>query len=778
MIEGHIFTKGQITKEYPDQLVKQLASLPTNTTNIIHHICSPGGNCYAAWAGYHELMKVNLPIESIIEGEAQSMATFLAIAPANKVTILYPSTFMIHEPFFPEGVGGSVDELESAKQELVQIRQSMAEAYAKKTGKPVQEMLALMNKTTRMDAHMAKSMGFVDVVSEPRRVAAEMMDELKADFKTLKTDIMNLFKTKASALSIVPAKAAPATPPPAPAPAPPKMSVDIQLTDAGVLSVDAPNEDSLIGAAALLNGAQAPDGDYTSMDGDVITVVGGVVSAVTPTVPNQQAQLQLAQQLQALQTQLTAITAKQAEEVKAKADAEKVVADAKKAEELANALKEKELAVVALSKEVEDLKKKTIGEPGKPDMKKTPQAFGLRAAPSAIGLELSQHFIAQEMPWLEDHYKMRGLNTDFFRKYGNNAEGPVMTSILQTQFNFTYPGILTTDVLYKPSIDTPAIADMFTIDQNIKFQKQYNLVQVLSNILKPYNGCGPTSGNSNSTRDNIVNATVQTKEFRMEEAWCKDDFTQQLTGVYNNLAQEWLKTGESSFDPAGTPIDSIIQEVLIDALRRDVFQRLTMAASNSSSANFNQIDGLWDRLIDSSGASNYCVLRAQGIAGLGVGTISAATATAALEAVYIQSATILKQQFNKATFWVTGSVYDAYINQIVGTGNVSQAQYENLIYGIEGNKTWDGGVPYKGIMVRPVRFWDTSLADTNNPLNATTRHLVLLTIKQNHIAGVENGADLNKIYSWYENKDSKRYYRADMKMGYNYLHCDLQTIAF
>jgi len=180
-MEGHIYTEGVIKKDYPNLIKEQIAALDSNVTKVIHHIQSPGGDCYAAFNGYHELMKIGKPIKSIIEGEAQSMATFLAIAPAIEVEILNPSTFMIHEPFFPEGVAGTVDELSSAKEELEQIRSAMAEAYAKKTGKTKDEMLALMKKTTRLDANMAKAYGFVDKVTDHSRVAAlaEITNQLK-----------------------------------------------------------------------------------------------------------------------------------------------------------------------------------------------------------------------------------------------------------------------------------------------------------------------------------------------------------------------------------------------------------------------------------------------------------------------------------------------------------------------------------------------------------------------------------------------------------------------
>jgi hypothetical protein len=309
------------------------------------------------------------------------------------------------------------------------------------------------------------------------------------------------------------------------------------------------------------------------------------------------------------------------------------------------------------------------------------------------------------------------------------------------------------------------LSDIFTIDQGIKDRKRYNLVTQLDKILKPYTGCDRTF---NGNRQLVTNTTVQTKEFQVSESWCKDDFTNQLAGQYNILAQEWLKTGLKSFDPSGTPIDKIIDKVLIDALQRDVFRRVSFAAGNSSDDDYNQFDGLWDRLIDSSGASNYCVRRAG--SALGTASLSAGNALTYLEQAYDQSNILLKNAPGKK-FFVTRSIWDNYYNSLIGTGAVTEQAFENLQKGLT-------TLTYKGIPVVPVDLWDVFLAESDNPLYATTRHLILLTIKDNHILGVEQGSDLNKIEGWYERKDRKFYYEADMKMGYNYLHCDLQTIMY
>lgn len=342
-----------------------------------------------------------------------------------------------------------------------------------------------------------------------------------------------------------------------------------------------------------------------------------------------------------------------------------------------------------------------------------------------------------------------------------------MASALETNFNYTYPGILSTDVSFKPTEDTPALSDIFTIDQGIKYKKQYNLLTQLSKILKPYTGCTRVFSGS----QDITNTTVQTEEFEIGLEWCKDDFTNQLAESYNFLAQEWLKNGIQEFDPSGTPVASIITQLIQDAVRRDVFRRVSFGDQASSSADWNTIDGLWTRLIDTSGASNYCVRRASGTS-LGTADLSAGEAIAALEAVHIQSNNLLKQIPNsQKKLFVTGSIYDNYYNSLAATGAVTEQAFGNQVNGLNSLK-------FKGIDVVPVRYWDTLLDDSTNPLAATSKHLILYTTKQNHILGVENGADLNKIEGFYDRKDRKYYFEGNMKFGYNYLHCDLQTIAY
>lgn len=763
MIEGHIFTDGIIGRDYAKQIEAQLANLPPNTQKIIHHIRSGGGNVYGGYEGYLSLLKAGKPIKTIIEGQAQSMATFIALAGA-EVEMMSPGTFMIHNPFFPDGVSGDADELAKAQIELRQIEDTMANKYAEKTKLPLETVKAMMKKTTRMTPQEAKTAGFVDIVIEPSRIAA-IGEELLIEWKNLKTDVMNLSKEFSAFLK----RHAVASDQP--------KAVALNTKDGKVLNIAYEGTDNnFVGKSATLDGVPAEGSYQVSVNGVEMTIVcaGGIVTSAMPaqqqqTAPPPNQNDILKQQLSEIQTKLNALQATEAAKVKAAEDEKaRIAAESAKVAEAekikADAEKTKGELVVAQEK-IAELEKKTVGNENRPEPQMSAYRNPFRSAPQAAEVEQVKKFLYDNgFSWLTQ-YPGGGMH--------NYLPQPGAVSILETNFNYTWPGILTTEIFYKPQLLAPAINDMVIVDQGIKDRKQYNLITQLDKILKPYGGCTRVFNNNTL---NITNMLLIAKEFQVSESWCKDDFTDQLTGVYNFLASEWLRTGNRSFDPSGTPVNTIIDKILSEALGRDVFRRFSFGAGNSSDDDYNQIDGLWDRLIDSSGQGGYCVVRANapvtGGLALGVGTLAAGIALTNLELVYAKSTQLLKNLPGK-TFWVTRSIWENYYNSLIQINNAgnTEAAYKNLQDGMV-------NLTYKGIPVRPIDLWDSFLAESDNPLNATTRHLILLTVKENHIFGVENGADLNKIEGWYERKDRKFYYEADMKFGYNYLHCDLSTIAY
>lgn len=745
MNEGQIWIDEEITEDTYQSVKAQLINTSA-APKLTLHIASPGGSVYAGYKIYHAIKNSRKPIEVIVEGEAMSMGSYLMLLGPSKAC--NPSRIMIHNP--QSGVEGTSADMINGANELIKIEEEMAQEYSRKTGIPVDKIKMMMEKETYMTAQEAKDMGFVDeVVSNTYLKAVAIGKPMKE--KSIAQKALALAQEALATIGIKP------------------QAVALE-TDKGTLNIDSADGE-YAGKPATLNG-QPANGTYMLQDGRSITCENGVVTSVSEaaaakqTTPTPQpapfapvqAPVQTAEQrIAAMEAEFAQIKAQKAEADVAKAKAEAATAKAEQ---------EKNTVATALAKIEKELATTTVGE-------NEPPYKGMKPinSPFAIGetsewQERTALFLNEHFSWMKDRYPK-----GHFDKYVNSATskyGPRAVSILETNFNYTYDGILTDQIYYKPSQTAPALADIFTIDQGIKALKQYNLVTQLNKVVKPYTGCDRAF---NGNRQLITNTTVRTKEFQVSESWCKDDFTGYLTGAYNVLAQEWLKTGIDSFDPSGTPINRVVDKLLTEAIKRDIFRRVSFAAGNSSDDDYNQIDGLWDRLIDSSGASNYCVYRAG--SALGTAALSSGNALTYLEQAYAGSNILLKEQVDagNAVFWVTRSIWENYYNSLIGTGAVTEQQFVNLQKGLE-------TLTYKGIPVRPIGLWDTFLAESDNPLFAVTRHLILLTIKENHILGVENGGDLNKLEGWYERKDRKFYYEADFKLGYNYLHCDLQTIMY
>lgn len=739
MNEGHIWIDEQITPETYAMVKQRIAEFQGKDT-IVLHIASPGGSVYAGYKIKHALKLSGKKLKGVVEGEAQSMASYLAVI-CDELEICNPSVFMIHMPH--SGVEGTAENFEQGANELRTIENDMIEAYAAKSKKTPDEIREMMRKTTSLNAKQAVEFGFADRMLAHYTQAVALGQTIKKPMEKKESVLTKIIHMAATALGV-------------------PQAMDYKTADGKTLSI---SED---GKTATIDG-QPATGSIALADGRTVIAENGAVISIqeAATAPNPappaappapapaQNPVPQTAQTPAPLTAEAQLAAVQAENAKLKADKEA----AEQAKTAAEAEKTKTVTALALIKtEMEALKDEPIGDQVAPSRglvsTMSPSARGPIAAQEK---DRTMRFIKEHMSWLFQYYPEGEV-----AKY---ASGPNAVSILETNFNYTWPGILTTEIFYKPTLQAPALSDLFMIDQGIKDKKRYNLVTQLDKILQPYTGCTRVF---NGNRQLITNTTVQTKEFQVSESWCKDDFTGYLTGQFNILAQEWLKTGNRSFDPSGTPINTIIDKLLIDALQRDVARRAFFGAGNSSDSDYNQIDGLWDRLIDSSGASNYCVVRAG--AALGTGALAAGAALTALEAVYANSNILLKNAPGKK-FTVTRSIWDNYYNSLIGTGAVTEQAFENLQKGLT-------TLTYKGIPVIPVDVWDLFLSESDNPLFATTRHLILLTIKDNHILGVEQGSDLNKIEGWYERKDRKFYYEADMKFGYNYLHCDLQTIAY
>ncbi len=149
-------------------ILAELGELPDDAA-IDLRLNSPGGSVFDAVAIYNALKRHAGEITVWIDGIAASAASYIAMAGD---TIVMPENafLMIHDP---SGlVMGTAEDMRATAEALDKVKGSLIQGYAAKSGKPDDEIAALMAAETWLDAKDALDLGFIDRIAEPVKLAA------------------------------------------------------------------------------------------------------------------------------------------------------------------------------------------------------------------------------------------------------------------------------------------------------------------------------------------------------------------------------------------------------------------------------------------------------------------------------------------------------------------------------------------------------------------------------------------------------------------------------
>ena len=191
---------------------------------ITLRINSPGGEVFEGLAIYNRLREHPGGVEVKIDGIAASMASVIAMAGA-PVTMAANALLMVHNP---SGlcVGNSADMRELADM-LDKVRGSLTGAYERKTGKSAEEICAMMDAETWLNADEALAAGFCDEITGELKLAASVgklaLSGKLADREKTFDKVLNVHElsTSINKMTEPTSPEVPATPPVEPAPAAP-----------------------------------------------------------------------------------------------------------------------------------------------------------------------------------------------------------------------------------------------------------------------------------------------------------------------------------------------------------------------------------------------------------------------------------------------------------------------------------------------------------------------------------------------------------------------------
>lgn len=134
-----------------------------NTDDVRIVLNSYGGSCNAATRMFDDVRAYPGAVHLIISGTAASAASVLSLS-ADRVEMTPGSLLMIHNPSVV--AWGNEADLTEAIQLLRACKESILNVYAGKSYRSRDELSAMMDDTTWMDANQALTDGFIDGIVE------------------------------------------------------------------------------------------------------------------------------------------------------------------------------------------------------------------------------------------------------------------------------------------------------------------------------------------------------------------------------------------------------------------------------------------------------------------------------------------------------------------------------------------------------------------------------------------------------------------------------------
>lgn len=149
------------------QFIGDLKAITASTIKL--SINSNGGSVFDALAMYNALRQHPANIEVTIMGVAASAASLIAMA-GDKIIMPENAFMMIHNPL--NMTYGNADDMREMADVLDKIGASLIATYAARTGLPDEEIKALLDAETWMNADEAVSKGFADEIQPALKAVA------------------------------------------------------------------------------------------------------------------------------------------------------------------------------------------------------------------------------------------------------------------------------------------------------------------------------------------------------------------------------------------------------------------------------------------------------------------------------------------------------------------------------------------------------------------------------------------------------------------------------
>ena len=153
---------GPITSETAVDVREQIEAAGPDEELVVR-IDSPGGSVFAGTSIVQALNSAPNPKRAIVESAAFSIASYILMC-FDDVEIAENGYVMIHNPMITQ-TGGDAAKLQKDVDLLNKLRDTIVEAYVKRTGLSSEDIIKMLDDETYMNATEAKKFGFATRIS-------------------------------------------------------------------------------------------------------------------------------------------------------------------------------------------------------------------------------------------------------------------------------------------------------------------------------------------------------------------------------------------------------------------------------------------------------------------------------------------------------------------------------------------------------------------------------------------------------------------------------------
>ena len=171
--ERIIFLGTEVESSSANLIVAQLLFLEAEDPDgdIRLYLNSPGGDAYAGLAIYDAMQYVKPDVATVCLGMGMSAAAMvLCGGAAGKRFALPNSKIMIHQG--SGGFRGTPADIQIAAREILELTRQMAEIISRHSGRPVEQVMADIDRDRFMTPEEAIEYGLIDAVMETRGAPA------------------------------------------------------------------------------------------------------------------------------------------------------------------------------------------------------------------------------------------------------------------------------------------------------------------------------------------------------------------------------------------------------------------------------------------------------------------------------------------------------------------------------------------------------------------------------------------------------------------------------